>query len=534
MHIEEIIKLFFPSGLDKPYNKNILRKNPNIMQSLKDLTTFLPDTATTSERLFCIIFKEKPNICECGNKTKFKSFNKGYAEFCSKKCMSSSKKIKNKRIESTIKNNGGVGFASKAIADKIKRTNILKYGSESAMQNSDIKNKMKESWNKLDKAQIVEKRKKTSLRKYGTEFHQQNRIQQEKIKTSLTENYGGCGFASKKITEKIKKTNIIRYNTENPMTNSTIKERQQNTIKNRYGVKNISEVGNQKWNDFKNNFNPDDFKLEKSLQEMETEFGVRYYTIAKFLNNYGFEFSQISSYEQELMNLLPPDFKHNDRTVLNGKELDFYSETRKIAIEFNGMLYHSEKFGRDKFYHLSKSKECYEKGIYLIHIFEDDWLKNKIKIKQFLNNIIYNENNFNIENTKIKKISKIDALNFGKENIINFNDVFDIAYAIYDNDLKCVLTIKVNPDAFTVNNVGFKLDQYNSNAIPKLINHLIKIDSTSLQIELNASIDNILFFEKLGFHIYLEREPKILKTFNNNNNVWDCGTIILKHKDYKD
>lgn len=103
----------------------------------------------------------------------------------------------------------------------------------------------------------------------------------------------------------------------------------------------------------------------------------------------------ISQQENQLVSfiqsILPSDCEiyQNDRTVLNNKELDIYIPTHNIAIEYNGLLWHSEKYGKDKFYHLNKTIECKNKGIKLIHIFEDEWLnKNNIvksKLKQLLN-----------------------------------------------------------------------------------------------------------------------------------------------------
>jgi len=69
---------------------------------------------------------------------------------------------------------------------------------------------------------------------------------------------------------------------------------------------------------------------------------------------------------------------HN-RTILGGDELDFYLPDKKIAIEFNGLYWHSELAGKSKFYHLQKTEECEKLGIHLVHIFEDEW-KTKVNI----------------------------------------------------------------------------------------------------------------------------------------------------------
>lgn len=62
-----------------------------------------------------------------------------------------------------------------------------------------------------------------------------------------------------------------------------------------------------------------------------------------------------------------------DRTLLNGKELDIYVPAKKIAIEFNGVYWHSEKFGKNKSYHYEKYNTAKMKGVQLLQIWEDDW-----------------------------------------------------------------------------------------------------------------------------------------------------------------
>lgn len=60
----------------------------------------------------------------------------------------------------------------------------------------------------------------------------------------------------------------------------------------------------------------------------------------------------------------------------NRRELDIYLPEFKVAIEYNGLHWHSEKY-RDRKYHISKYEECLLKGITLIQIWEDDWLDRK-------------------------------------------------------------------------------------------------------------------------------------------------------------
>lgn len=69
-------------------------------------------------------------------------------------------------------------------------------------------------------------------------------------------------------------------------------------------------------------------------------------------------------------------FIEKDRKILKGLELDFYLPDLKIAIELDGLYWHSIKF-KDPKYHLNKTEQCEAQGIQLIHIFEDEWVNKK-------------------------------------------------------------------------------------------------------------------------------------------------------------
>jgi len=80
-------------------------------------------------------------------------------------------------------------------------------------------------------------------------------------------------------------------------------------------------------------------------------------------------------------------YEVGNRSILNGKELDFYFPDHNFAIEFNGIYWHSEvSGGKDKNYHYDKWKSCNDKNIYLMMIWEDDW---KSKKEFWFNKILY-------------------------------------------------------------------------------------------------------------------------------------------------
>lgn len=76
-------------------------------------------------------------------------------------------------------------------------------------------------------------------------------------------------------------------------------------------------------------------------------------------------------------------FEMNDTTVLHGREIDIVNHTTKLAIEYNGLYFHSDKF-RDRNYHVSKLNETINFGYKLIYIWEDWWIRKKDIVKSIL------------------------------------------------------------------------------------------------------------------------------------------------------
>lgn len=71
-------------------------------------------------------------------------------------------------------------------------------------------------------------------------------------------------------------------------------------------------------------------------------------------------------------------YQVNNRKVLGGLELDIWIPKHRVAIEINGLYWHSDKFmGKD--YHYQKAVMCKRKDIVLLQ-FWDYEIKNKFKI----------------------------------------------------------------------------------------------------------------------------------------------------------
>jgi G:T-mismatch repair DNA endonuclease (very short patch repair protein) len=68
--------------------------------------------------------------------------------------------------------------------------------------------------------------------------------------------------------------------------------------------------------------------------------------------------------------------KSNDKALI-GKELDIVIPEIKLAIEYNGLYWHSINGSKYKFgQHLSKTQSCEKLGYRLLYVWEDEWADN--------------------------------------------------------------------------------------------------------------------------------------------------------------
>ena len=194
----------------------------------------------------------------------------GYREFCSRRCMYDSPKLKDKRKNSCIEKYGVDNPSkSKEVRDKVIKTNLDKFGHEWATKSDDVKVKMKEQFiekygvdNPSKIKEVRDRAKETMLDRFGVEHAMHSDDIKNKLKNKFLEKYGvdnpskikevrdraketmldrfGVEHAmqNKSIQDKCKKTNIERYGVDSPLKSNNIREKIKNTNMDKYGVDN--------------------------------------------------------------------------------------------------------------------------------------------------------------------------------------------------------------------------------------------------------------------------------------------------------
>ena len=331
------------------------------------------------------------------------------------------------KIEATNISKYGVEnpFMNEGIKTKIKETNIIKYGVENPFMNEDIKAKIKETNLKKynvdnpQKSELIKvKTKKTLLDRYGVEYAMQSEAVKNKSKDTCMLHYGvEYSLQSHEVIGKIKNTLLNKYGVDNVSLVNEVVDKRKNTCLKLYGVTSTMQLQDVKdksrhtafVKSFSNLFSSEKFKnVVKPLFSINEYKGVKdtKYPFECLKCNTGFYDTldngkvprcpicfpvnaTISSYENELVKWLESigvtNLIRNTRDIIPPMELDIYLPDYSLAIEIDGVHFHSEVWGKkDKYYHLNKTKKCEDKGIRLVHIFDNEWIEKNSIVKSIL------------------------------------------------------------------------------------------------------------------------------------------------------
>ena len=242
-------------------------------------------------------------------------------------------------------------------------------------------------------------------------------------------------------------------------------------------------------------------------------------------------FSDKSNFEKELLEYIKTiipnkEIIENDRNILDGKEIDIYIPELKIGFEANGLIWHSEKFNFDKNYHLDKTKQCLNKGIQIIHIFEDEWLYKQDICKSRISNLLKcSKNRIFARKCEIKEVPFNECKKFINDNHIQGFVLSKIRYGLYyNNELVSVMTFgkqRINVKGKNVENsyelLRFcnKINYSIVGGADKLFKHFINTHKPETIISFadrrwsNGNLYNIL-----GFTKYNESEPSYSYVIN--------------------
>ena len=420
--------------------------------------------------------------------------------------------------------------------EKIKNTSLTKFGVSNIFKST------------VFKENLI----KHNLKKYGVEYVSQSPIIINKIKETNLKKYNvSCSLHS--ASSKIKTTASWKrkYNVSHFSKNKKIQEKRLSTRKINFLEKFTNSLNN-------------DFKILFDFSEYSKKHNTYPFICEICKCNFNFTFTTNHIYprcpncnpirnnnvmESDLFNSINFNQKYqNNRTLLNGKELDIYIPDKKLAIEFNGIYWHSEANGKDKNYHLDKTIKCEAQNIQLLHIFESEWIEKKEIILSLIHAKlgIFN-NRIHARNCIVKEIDSTTKNDFLKANYLTESDDATLNFGLFNNNnLVSVMTFGKNKiDQWVIYSYCSKLNYQVIGGISKLWSYFLRnFKPIDVIIYIDHRFSQGLIFKKLGFRLLkiLPPEPWVFgKDINGlvkmrdvqcllsnaQYKVWDCGKFKL-------
>lgn len=117
----------------------------------------------------------------------------------------------------------------------------------------------------------------------------------------------------------------------------------------------------------------------------------------------------------EFLNSLNVKFETNVRNIIPPLELDIWIPEKNLAIEVNGIYWHTEKF-IPKDYHLNKTIECEKQGINLLHFWDHEILNQTSVIQNIIQSKLGMNEKIGARKCKIGLVNSSTARKFHSMN----------------------------------------------------------------------------------------------------------------------
>jgi hypothetical protein len=403
--------------------------------------------------------------------------------YCGKKCANADPEVKRKIIESQTK------------------TFTEKYG-----------------MHPMKTEQTIQRLKASVMEKHGVEWVSKMDGWYDKVKATKLKLYGDEHYLNH---EQQKKTWIKKYGVDNPTKSPDIRERMNENRKtvhynylNEYCVQNDLDplFDREHYNGYGYD-NKYKFQCTKCHYIFETaiynSFGAIFCEKCDPNKKPTFE----NSFFEFLSSLNPtPLINRHDRTILYGKELDFYLPEQKLAFELNGLYWHSEfGHGLDRRYHLNKTRGCLAHNVRLIHIFENEWRDKLELVKSVIKTILkLQKDTIYARKCEIREVSIKDKDIFLNENHLQQKDKSTVKLGLY-YDQKLVSLMTFRKTSRFDKNVEWELSRF-CNAMnviviggaSKLFQHFLKTYTPKSMVSYNdrryfsGDLYNALGFKFIG------------------------------------
>jgi hypothetical protein len=177
--------------------------------------------------------------------------------------------------------------------------------------------------------------------------------------------------------------------------------------------------------------------------EISNTLNVHYSTVLFHLRKHGIEitpYANTSAVERSINQFILDSGARtttSTRNILTGnREIDIYVPEKHLAIEVNGLYWHSSTDFTNSAKHLTKTEECLSNGIRLIHISDEKWFTKPDVVKSMLlNRLGMSQTRIHARQCTVRSVDPSTSNEFINRNHINGTANANKKYGLYHNDV---------------------------------------------------------------------------------------------------
>jgi len=238
--------------------------------------------------------------------------------------------------------------------------------------------------------------------------------------------------------------------------------------------------------------------------------------------------SKVEKLLQDYIISLGFDIKANNKDILGNLEYDIWIPAKRIAIEYNGVYWHSTEWKSSE-YHVDKFIRSRDAGVRLIQIFEDEWIRTPDIIKSRLRSILGVGDRIYARKCNLQEISGDEYNKFTKLHHLQGHAAATYKYGLYLNT-ELVSVMSFSKSRYT--NHGYELIRYCSignivGGASKLFKHFIKhIDPVSVVSYANRCWSDGGLYNMLGFTNTTVNDANVGYWYIKNHNRFHRSTFV--------
>lgn len=222
-------------------------------------------------------------------------------------------------------------------------------------------------------------------------------------------------------------------------------------------------------------------------------------------------------------------FEQHVRYIISPREFDFYLPDYKVAIECNGIYWHSGINGKNRF--KVKYDLVSKTGIQMLTFWEDDIHYNIDKIENIILRSCHLEQKVFSYNCIINELDENICKYFINTYHIDNYIESDIKLGLFkNNELLCCMTFSnISDNNYVLNRICYKNNLYVIGCEKLLLNYFKNIYSyNSIIVNCNLETDNIKLYETLNFKLESDKIKFTLNYYNYKRSEFRFNKSMLK------